>query len=305
MASAGGSLTKLGLGTLILTGPANYSGPTSIGADMLAFGGGVSHSIGGISGAGTLQVDAGTSLTSDGVNMPAEIWTINGNHVLRSSADGGAYGNYTAGQSTTILTGTSAVGSGLTFGAVGTLDIRNNGVIVEATDSSNKAALITQIEVAITAGHITSSTAATDPKYAVVLADNGVWGAAYFGGVAVDGNSLLVTQALKGDGNFDGLVNASDLLTWKGGLGHVSSNTVSNGDFNNDGLVNGADLLIWKLNLGATTGTGVPNIVFGELTCLGGPDLGGGVPSSAVPEASSLGLLSAGIAALCVRRRRR
>jgi uncharacterized protein YjbI with pentapeptide repeats len=260
---------------------------------------------GTVSGSGTLQLAAGTTLISDGVNLLNGTWTINGSHVLRSSAAGGAYGNYTAGHFTTVLTGTSVVGSGLTFGAVGNLDIRNNGAIVEASSSSNKATLLSQIDAAITGAHITSSSAATSPKYAVVVADNALLGATFFGGIAVDANSLIVTEALKGDANFDGLVNAADLLTWKLELGHAGSNSVANGDFNNDGLVNAADLLVWKLNLGATTGAGgAPNIVSGEdLATRGGQGFSGNPPFSSVPEPTSLTLLALAAAALCLRRK--
>ena len=247
-----GGLVQLGTGTTTLTSPASYSGMTTISAGTLAFDGGVSHFIGGVtsSGSATLLVTTGASLTSDGVVMPTGTWIINGTQTIRTSSTGGAYYLYAKASASTSLVGTCDVGS-LTISG-GTLSLMTNGLIVQANSSTAEATMIAQIASYVMGGQIIS-TMATNSTYAVVvasnadlIADNG--SSPYFGGLTVDANSILVTWALLGDGDLNGVVNAFDDNIWKAHFSDTNVFSVAAGDFNDDGVVNATDLNIWKAN---------------------------------------------------------
>ena len=79
----------------------------------------------------------------------------------------------------------------------------------------------------------------------------GRWAGYFAGGIGnVDTNSLLVTTALKGDANLDGIVNFSDMLVVTGNWNKqaltngISGIDFAHGDLNSDGIVNFSDMLV-------------------------------------------------------------
>jgi autotransporter-associated beta strand protein len=301
-----GALTQSGAGTTTLTGAANYSGQTVISAGQLTFGGGLSHSIAGVSGTGSLAVAAGTILTSDGVNMPTGSLTVGGTQAIRSSGTTGAYYNFATGQSSAALAGSSKLGKLI---ITGVLDITNNAFIVEALDAADKATMLAQV-AGMLGTSITSSTAAANPSYALVEIDNASLVALNFGGLPVDTNSIILTQALKGDADLDGGVGPLDLGIWKANFGRQGKYSVTNGDFDHDGGAGPLDLAIWRSNFGNNLGMGAPSALPTDLTPTAGIEggLSGGAAGglvSAVPEASSLAVLALGALSLLWRRQDR
>ncbi len=249
-----GGLDHEGDGEVTLLGAASYSGVTTIATGTLVFGGGEAHSVAGVVGSGTLMVAAETALESDGVVMAGGSWVVEGLQVIRNSTGGnggGAYVMYAGGSASTALSGT-CIAASLTFGLEGVLDLGNNGLILQAADSTSKATMIAAIAGTVVEGvQVVSATAATaSGVLAMVVADNGHMGASYFGGLTVDSNSILVTQALIADGNFDGYVNSADRILWSSHFGSSGVYSVRYGDFNNDGLVNSGDLPLWNTHFG-------------------------------------------------------
>ena len=307
-----GGVQQAGAGVTTITSAANYSGPTAITGGQLTFGGGVAHSIAGVTGTGVLAVAAGTTLTSDGVNMPAGALVINGLQTIRSSS-GAAYA---AADPTAPLTGTSKVAA-LTFtsNTVGQLDLKNNALIIEATPATLAGTLATvsnEVNPANVGGsfpNITSSSVAAAPaNYALVVAANSDINAyrtanslppsTSFGGLAVDNNSVIVTEALQGDANLDGFVDLSDLTIWYNNVG-IGANSVAAGDLNNDGHVDLSDLTLWYNHVGNNTG-GNPT----PATTSMDPGLSAGSSSGAVPEPASLAVLALGAVGLLTRKRK-
>ena len=197
-----GGLSQLGTGTTTLSAAANYSGATYIAAGVLVFDGNVTDSIAGVTGSGTLKVETGTTLTSDGVNMPTGCWVVDGVQTIRANGS----------QGTPI--GTSMIGGlSIDSGNGGTLDLGDNYLIIQS-NSSNKASVIAAIKTLTLSGYnggnwegsgLTSSALAADVaagtnmqfKTAMAIADNGRYATplSSFGGLTVDANCILITRA--------------------------------------------------------------------------------------------------------------
>ena len=105
--------------------------------------------------------------------------------------------------------------AGSTNAWTGTHDLTNNKLIVEAT-TLTKSTVFSNLQNQVTYGHthttgINDSTGPANMGLAVV--DNAITNFATFGGVAADGNSILLSQELLGDANLDGSVDLTDLST--------------------------------------------------------------------------------------------
>jgi hypothetical protein len=99
-------------------------------------------------------------------------------------------------------------------------------------------------------------------------------------------HELPAAEVLLGDFTGDGIVNSTDLASWKSGFGTISNATLAQGDADGDHDVDGADFLAWQQQLGGGVAPPEP-------------------PSPAVPEPSSLLLLSVAAASKWRRRRSR
>jgi fibronectin-binding autotransporter adhesin len=300
--SGSGPLT-LANGQLLVTGSANFTGSTSLAANStLEFGGGVTHNVMAISGAGNLQVDSSTAssttLISTGVSVGGT-WTINGTHIIRAGS-----GNAGTSLVSTVPT-ISGTANGTTTTFTGMLNLNDNRLIVEASDSTDKGNKMAALTALLKSGSsggtwtgtgISSSTAAADPGHlAVGLFDNAVLALNSFGGQAVDANSIFVAVAHIGDANRNGVVDIQDqsLVTnhWQS-----PQNNWSAGDLNGDGFVDIQDLTLVTNNWQATSS-------FSQSVSTLATGGSSGVVTT-VPEPGGLLVLALGSTALLKRRRR-
>jgi hypothetical protein len=65
-------------------------------------------------------------------------------------------------------------------------------------------------------------------------------------------SAALLSLALPGDYNGDGVVNAADYVVWRNTLGQSGANLGADG--NGDGIINLADFNLWKANFGKLSG---------------------------------------------------
>jgi fibronectin-binding autotransporter adhesin len=256
--------------TVVLANAANnFTTPISINSGTLEFAQNLSQSAASLSGPGTLQVDAGATVTSDGATVGGVI--VNGNWVIRPNG---------------LATGTSTVSS-IAIGTGAKVDLSNNALIVQST-GANKASLLAMLNIQVNLGHnngnwagtgITSSTAAADPNHKTVVAiDNALLGLTTFGGASVDGNSILVEATWLGDTNLDRKVDVTDLGMLATKYGQTVTGGMASGDFNNDGRVDVTDLGMLATNYGTGTGgvsfalglSGVPEPASLSIGCIGG-----------------------------------
>jgi autotransporter-associated beta strand protein len=264
----GGGLTDSGSGTVTIsdTGP-NAWGSTTVTAGTLKLG-----------GSGALPV-----------NQPLN---ISSGATVQSIAHNGSSSNVVVLQVSTLSNS-------------GTLDLTNNSLAISS--GSTVASITTQVKAAYnnglwngtssTGGVITSSTAASNTTYLTAL---GVaTGLTSFDGVTVPSTDILVKYTYYGDTNLDGAVDGSDYTNIDNGF-HNHLTGWQNGDFNYDGVVDGSDytLIDNAYNMqGATLGTNPAALIAAAATQIAG--------GAAVPEPTSLGLLSIGAIGLLGRRQRR
>ena len=99
----------------------------------------------------------------------------------------------------------------------------------------------------------------------------------------------IVTDALTpGDFNADAVVDDVDLAAWTAGFGTATGADASDGDADGDGDVDGADFLAWQQNYGWSA-----------------LNVGGGAPSSVVPEPAGAALAACAFLGLAGARRAR
>ena len=83
----------------------------------------------------------------------------------------------------------------------------------------------------------------------------------------------MLSIALAGDYDGDGIVDAADYVVWRNNLGQFGSSLPADG--NGDGIVDLADYGIWKTNFGRGAGSGniviasVPEPNSNTLLCVG------------------------------------
>jgi len=295
--ATGGSVSAaapsvIGAGGLLILQGGSYTAPSTTLSGAVSGNGQLFGRING--GSGTVTATGASPLVSDGITASRLI--VNNSDQIRSNGS---------------ASGASKVSSltlaGTTNAWTGKLDITNNLLVVEATPA-NKAAQLAQIFNQVANGvpgtvGIVSTTLTTSTAIAVV--DNGTLGTfqklTTFRSQPVDSNSIFVVQALKGDTNLDGSVNAADLLNL---LKHYNTADTAWTDGNStyNASVGSADLLNLLKNYNTST-TGFSLAAGGSGLAPAG-NAGGG-SSSPVPEPASLAVLALGGGALLARRRRR
>jgi autotransporter-associated beta strand protein len=273
-----GGLTKIGSGTVTLTGANTYVGPTTVTGGMLQIASSLTTSSAVVvSNGATLQIAQNGSrvLRTPSITATTGKIDISNNKLITIQPVGTWNGTNYTDMSGLIQTGRTTAGTW--SGASGIVTSQTN-----ATNGSN----FTSIGVATGAQVIPSSATAT----------------ATWAGQTVTGTDTLVMYTYGGDANLDGKINIDD-------YGHIDTSIGIglkgwyNGDFNYDGIINIDDYGIIDVNIGIQgaafpTGAGVDG---------GG---GGAVASSlsgvsAVPEPTSAVLLTMGAVSLIGRRRRR
>jgi fibronectin-binding autotransporter adhesin len=319
--SAGGSLTKVGTGTLTLTGVNTYTGITTINAGVLT-----------ISQDANLGITPGTPvpnhLTFNGGTLQATAtFTLNTNRGITLNAGAGIFdvtdanmltyggvitgpgsltkvgtgtltllGSNTFSGVTTITAGTLQLGNGGTTGSI-TGDVANNGVLV--FDRSN---VLTFGGVISGAGSIQHNGTGTT----VLVGDN-----SYSGGTTIGGGTLQLGNggtlgSIVGDVTNNGVLafNRSDIVTFPGvisGTGMVnqvgSGTTVLTGTNSYGGVTTVAAGSLF-VNGDQSAATGATNVAGGAT--LGGTGTIGGSVSIADGGTLAPGGVGGGIGTLTI-----
>jgi hypothetical protein len=192
------------------------------------------------------------------------------------------------------------------FSNAGIVDLTNNDLIVQGTNSTIAASNLNAIQNALKTGFnvqsgywngatgIVSSQAAGDTTHLTTLG-YGVSPGGLFDGVNTTTNDMLVKYTYYGDANLDGTVNGADYQQIDNGFGlHLTG--WQNGDFNYDGVVDGSDYSLIENTFNQINATAASPLAIASppgLIALGG--------TSEVPE-PTVGLL--GLGAIGTMRRR-
>jgi hypothetical protein len=186
-----------------------------------------------------------------------------------------------AGGTANSAGGTSKVTS-LSIAAAGKLDLTNNSLVIDYTGAVGT--LVGDVRQHLQSGRLISSSATTTTGLG--YADNAVLNPVKttFAGQNVDPSSLLVKFTYFGDSDLDGDVDVADLgnlaTNWQ------TANVWSGGDFDYNGSVDVNDLGLLATNWQAGTSNPLgPASLTEALASLG-------LPSAAVPEPSTVALLS-------------
>ncbi len=284
------SFIKTGPATLTLDGAESYSGPTNVSQGNLIF------------------APTGTGILSQ--NLSGGISVANGSSVSVATA-----ANH-SNRALMIFGGVSLAG---TTGAwTSKIDLSNNDMIVQ---NGSLSTLTDQVRQGYNAGSwngtggITSVAAAADTTHLTALgviqnsvdqtptgtqlySANGSTGAfAKFDGATPADSDVLLKYTYYGDANLTGTVDSTDYALIDYGFLNKLTGWY-NGDFNYDGVVNGSDYTLIDNAFNMQGASLASQIASPTAQIAGGT-------SSAVPEPTSLGLLTVGIAGLLGRRRPR
>jgi autotransporter-associated beta strand protein len=294
LTSSGGSLTKVGTGTLTLSGPNTFSGGTAVTAGTLFIAPAGSNAT--FDGSGNLET--ANTLTA----LPNGVLSIGGSGTVQL-ADGVTGQTFVTPSSYSAQPTSNINITSLSISGTGTLDIGNNRIIIDYSGPATDP--IASIEQWIKNGYygiygpsIISSDVATDDA-----ASGLSYGIGYADGAdglvaGLPSGEIEIMFTLLGDANLDGTVNSEDFSPFSHNLGQ-SGQMWDDGDFNYDGTVNSEDFAPFSANLGqsAAMAAGPADIVAA----------GNGITlnSVSVPEPSVLALLTLSGGGLLKRRSRR
>jgi hypothetical protein len=128
----------------------------------------------------------------------------------------------------------------LAFETGGTIDLRDNSLIVDYTSST----VLPDTQSHINAGKIRSSVALNNPLHNTTLGAmeasdfKSIYGpSALFNGQPIDNSAVLVKYTYHGDTDFNGVVNFDDYARIDNGFSNARSGWL-NGDFDGNGVVN-------------------------------------------------------------------
>ncbi len=195
-------------------------------------------SLGNMTGSGTLAISGGSTVAT---SITVATVSLSGTGALQLAP------NSATSRVTTLTFASSPIAW------TGTLDLTNNKLIVEATALTKSTVLSTlQNQVANAQAHGTGIIDSTRPaNMGLAVVDNAVTNFATFGGVAADGNSILLSQELLGDANLDGHVDLTDLSTVLNNFGTAAVAWTS-GNFDGASTIDLTDLSDVLNNFGAS-----------------------------------------------------
>jgi autotransporter-associated beta strand protein len=283
------SLNKTGSGSMVVTGPVQYSGNTTVTAGELH----VQQLNPTTTTTANATVAAGAKLVSN--NLRAQILTVDGAAEVR--ANGGA-------------AGASKVET-LSIGIGGNLNLKNNDLVVgTGAVSSVRSQIIAGLggitgitsDVATPGVHGFGYAAGSDASLSPSLGSQ-------LSGQTFDADSVLVKFTYRGDADLDGDSDLDDLGFWAnsftGDLGNpgIPATFWTQGDWDYDGDTDLDDLGFWSSTFTGDLGGGglsvyAPNAPAAAIAALGQMGI------SAVPEPSSFLLIAFGLFGMKILRRR-
>lgn len=316
ISGTGGGLTKVGTGTLILTGTNTYTGATTVSAGTLAL-----SNFGSIASSSVVTVNGTFDTTA--VSSQTSITTLAGSGIVQL---GGTYGLFISNGSTEFAGGIQSTGlAGIEIGG-GTQTLSGVNTYTNATQIDSGATLALKgngsiansasVTFAPGAGgtfDISQTTSGTSVNALFSLTGGGIvalgskmltiTSGSLFGGVIQDGGiaggtggSLVIangtTQQLFGTNTYTGTTTIAsggelDLINFGGSDGSIatSSNVIANGIFDISGLSAGASIKSLagsgNVNIGANTltitnGSGTFAGIIGDGGAGGGVTMAGG-----------------------------
>lgn len=324
--ATGNAALNVALGTHAINAPLVVNDTTDVSiaaAGGLSLGGALTLNNGAqlrVASGGALTINSATVAGSAGAAVVANGGQVVANSNLGTGVDVNSVGGLVNLNATQRVRSVSATANGtvrlndvatatvlrtssLTVDAGSTLNLGDNGAVVEYTGASPAAAIRTALiagETGNWAGTgITGTKAAADSRYAVGYAEASDIGSptTFLGETGIDSTTVLVRVTLKGDVTLSGTVDFDDLVPLAqnyGGTGKVWSN----GDVDYDGDVDFDDLVPLAQNYGASVSAS-------EISAAFGADFGAdwALAAALAPEPASMTAMI-GLTTMLLRRRR-